>query len=80
MRIVKVLVSNKADTMTAENGTAVNSRDIDMNKYHFLILFVETEKIRDPDIWLRDVSLLLVTSLRASFPLTFSATVVAHYL
>lgn len=65
MGMVEVPLTDTVDTMSVENGTSVNFRFFNISDYHQTVLFVRIEKIKDPHITLPDISLSLVTSLRA---------------
>lgn len=53
--------------MSVDNDTEVNVHCFKLSKYQQADLFVRVEQIEDPDIPLRDVNLLHVTSLHTSF-------------
>lgn len=60
-------MTDTADAMFVENGTAVNDRVFNIADYHQTSLFLRIEQIEDPSIPLRDVSLSHVTAQHASF-------------
>lgn len=67
MEIVKGPVIDRADAMSDENGTVVVFCLFKVCDYHQTNLFVRSKQNEDPDILLRDSSLLHVTSLCALF-------------
>lgn len=60
-------MTDTADAMSVEDGTAVNVHVSDFSDNHQKILFVINEQIEDPDIPVHGVRLSHVTSPRASF-------------
>lgn len=69
MRIVEVLVTGRAVSMSIENGTTVNVRFFNLSEYHRMDLFVRIQQTEDPNTQLRDASFSHVTSLLVSFHL-----------
>lgn len=67
MEIVEVVVTDRADSISAENGTAVNVRVFNVSNSHQVDLFVKMKQVEDRNILLCDASLLQVTFFRALF-------------
>lgn len=67
MEIVEVFVTDMADAMVIENGTAAKFRVFNVSDYHEADLFTRLEQVVDTEILLRYLRRSRMTSLRASF-------------